>query len=57
VIHIAAQQITSFSKVITMDMAAGFNDSYLADDVHYNGAGAAFIANRYFDVLINVLQE
>lgn len=29
----------------------------LADEVHYNAAGAEFIATRYYDTLINVLVE
>ena len=37
-------------------MYTGFNDSLLADDVHYNEDGAKFIAERYFDVLVNILQ-
>lgn len=53
---IAQQQTTPTSKVLTVDMTDGFNDSFLADDVHYNTAGAKFIAERYFDVLEDVLQ-
>ncbi|MEO0525899.1 MAG: hypothetical protein AAFZ89_01665 [Bacteroidota bacterium] len=53
---LAQQQTTSTSNVLTVDMMTGFNDSFLADDVHYNLAGAAFIANRYYDVLINILE-
>ena len=29
-------------------MNTNFNESYLADDVHYNEAGAKFIADIYF---------
>ncbi|MEL6143702.1 MAG: SGNH/GDSL hydrolase family protein [Bacteroidota bacterium] len=55
---IAQQQTSNTSQVLTVDMtvAAGFNDSFLADDVHYNEAGAVFIANRYFEALAPVLQ-
>ncbi len=53
---IAQQQTTSTSNVLTVDMMTGFNDSFLADDVHYNTAGASFIANRYYDLLKNILQ-
>ena len=56
VLIIADEQSTSSSKVLTVDMATGFEDSFLADDVHYNEAGARFIANRYYDVLIEVMQ-
>jgi len=36
-------------------MYTGFNDSYLADVLHYNQSGAEFIANRYYDVLVDIL--
>ncbi len=57
VLIISANQTTTESQVIAVDMFTGFNDSYLADDVHYNQAGAAFIATRYYNVLENVLEE
>jgi hypothetical protein len=56
VLNIAAKQTTATSSVIAVDMFTGFNDGLLADDVHYNEAGAEFIANRYYNVLINVLE-
>lgn len=56
VISIAANQTTSNSRVIVVDMFTGFNDSLLADDVHYNESGARFIADRYFLTLQNILQ-
>ena len=55
VVTLAQQQSTSTSQVITVDMYTGFNDSYLADVLHYNQSGAEFIANRYYDVLIDIL--
>ncbi|MEL6191673.1 MAG: GDSL-type esterase/lipase family protein [Bacteroidota bacterium] len=57
VITIAANQTTETSKVVVVDMATGFTDALLADNVHYNEAGARFIANRYYDVLKNRLQQ
>ena len=54
---IATNQSTSTSQVIAIDMFTDFNDSLLADDVHYNEAGAEFIANRYYNVLENILEE
>lgn len=57
VLTIASNQSTSTSQVIAVDMFTGFNDSLLADDVHYNEAGAGFIANRYYNVLENILEE
>ena len=56
VINIAVNKTTTSSTVIAVDMFTGFNDNLLADDVHYNEAGAVFIANRYYNVLINVLE-
>jgi hypothetical protein len=56
VLNIAATQTTTSSQVIAIDMFTGFNDGLLADDVHYNQAGAEFIADKYYQVLINVLQ-
>ncbi|MEM8999861.1 MAG: GDSL-type esterase/lipase family protein [Bacteroidota bacterium] len=55
VVVIASQQSTPNSRVLTVDMVTGFNDSLLTDDVHYNETGAKFIAARYFDLLQNEL--
>ena len=52
---VAEEQTSTTSQVLTIDMSTGFNDSFLADDVHYNEAGAQFIANRYFETLQNIL--
>ncbi|MEO0573680.1 MAG: hypothetical protein AAF039_18415 [Bacteroidota bacterium] len=57
VVTIAESQTTTTSKVLTVDMATGFTDAMLADDVHYNENGAKFIANRYFELLRNILME
>ncbi len=56
VLSISTNQTTTESQVIAVDMFTEFNDSYLADEVHYNIAGAEFIANRYYNVLKNVLE-
>ena len=56
ILNIAESKKTSKSEVIAIDMFSGFNDSLLADDVHYNEDGAKFIAGRYFDLLVNVLE-
>jgi len=55
VLTIAENQTTTSSQVLAVDMFTGFDDRFLADDVHYNEAGAGFIATRYYDVLANVL--
>jgi len=57
VLTIADQQTTPTSQVIAVDMFTGFNDRLLADDVHYNEAGADFIATRYYHELINLLEQ
>ncbi len=57
IVTIANDQTTSTSKVLTVDMATGFMDSFLADPVHYNEVGAKFIADRYYDVLTDVLEQ
>lgn len=54
---ITDQQTTSTSRVISVDMFTGFTDAMLADEVHYNEAGADFIATRYYDVLVDVLEK
>jgi hypothetical protein len=56
VLDIAVQQTTGSSSVITVDMATGFTDSLFADPVHYNQAGAEFVANRYYAVLKDILK-
>ena len=57
VLNISTNQSTSTSQVIAVDMFTGFDDSLLADDVHYNESGAEFIANRYYNILMNILNE
>ncbi len=57
VVSIASEQTTPTSQILTVDMYTGFNDAFLADDVHYNEAGADFIADRYYAVLEAVLEE
>ncbi|MEM6722433.1 MAG: GDSL-type esterase/lipase family protein [Bacteroidota bacterium] len=57
IVSIATNQTTSTSSVITVDMATGFTDDLLADDVHYNQAGAEFIAARYYEALQTVLVQ
>ena len=57
VLNVATEQSTSTSRVIAVDMYTGFNDGLLADLVHYNEEGAEFIANRYYDVLQEILEK
>jgi hypothetical protein len=51
IISIADNLTTNTSKVIALDMNTNFNESYLADDVHYNETGAKFIADIYFGAI------
>ena len=53
---IAQDQTDENSLVIPVNMFEGFADRYLADDIHYNTKGAEFIAQRYYEVLENVLE-
>ncbi len=46
--ELAASLTTPESRVIVVNMREGFTDDLLADAVHYNEAGAAFVAERYF---------
>ena len=54
---LAATQSTEMSRVLTVNMFTDFEDAFLADDVHYNEAGARFIADRYFAVLEGILER
>ena len=47
IVTIADSLTNSSSKVIALDMNSNFNESFLADDVHYNPE-AKFIADIYF---------
>ncbi len=57
VLTIASDQTTTNSQVIAVDMFTGFNDTHLADEVHYNEKGAEFIATRYYSILVELLEE
>lgn len=57
ILTVAANKSTSMSQIIAIDMYSGFNDNMLADNVHYNQSGADFIAERYYIVLKETLEE
>lgn len=57
IVSIAAAQTTGTSSVVAIDMFSGFTDDLLADEVHYNEAGARFIASRYFTELGNTFES
>jgi len=56
VVTMASEYSTSTSELIVVDMYTDFTDEMLADEVHYNEAGAVFIADRYYDVLADALE-
>ena len=56
-LRFADEESTEDSEILTVDMLEAFNDDLLADEVHYNEAGAQFIANRYYDVLQTILKR
>lgn len=56
ILAIADEQTTNMSEVLAVDMFTGFTDDLLADPIHYNEAGADFIASRYYEKLIEILE-
>ena len=48
---------TETARVIVVDMAAGWSDDYMADEVHYNSAGAKVVADRYFEAIEMYVEE
>ena len=57
VLKIAKEQSTTSSQVITVDMGTDFSSDFLADPIHYNEKGAKFIAEKYFEILKDLLRE
>lgn len=53
---IAQAQTNDDSQVIPVNMFEGFEERYLADDIHYNDEGAEFIAQRYYEALQSILE-
>lgn len=49
--EVAGSLTTSTSKVVSVDMAAGWTNAWLADNVHYNAAGAKVVADRYYEAI------
>ena len=48
---------TPNSPLIAIDMADGWSDDYLADDVHYNMAGAKVVADRYYAAMDSAIEQ
>ena len=55
--RLCLEYTTARSLVEPIDMADGFKDEFLADDIHYNQKGAIFIADRYFQELTQYLKR
>lgn len=45
------EDLQSNSKIVVINMAQGWKDDYMADEVHYNQAGAEVVAQRYFQAI------
>ncbi len=54
--QLAINQTTINSNIVAVDMSYEWQDSYLADDVHYNSVGAEIVATRYSNVLKTIYQ-
>ena len=48
---------TPNSPLIAVDMADGWSDDYLIDDVHYNMAGAKLVADRYYAAMDAAIEQ
>ena len=46
-----AHQSDSLSPILLVDLFTGWNDGYLADEVHYNEGGSKVVAERYYTIL------
>lgn len=51
ILTVSQERSTEDSNVVAVDMAEGWTDILLIDDVHYNLYGAKIVANRYFDAI------
>jgi len=56
IIELASEKHSEDTPLLVVDMVTGWQDSYLIDEVHYTEEGAMWIAERYYDVLRDVLQ-
>lgn len=50
---LASSLSTSTSRVIAVDMRVNWSETFLADEVHYNKAGARHIAEKYFEAMVH----
>lgn len=55
---IASDQTSASSQVLAVDVATDFTNAYLVEDqVHYNEAGASFVADTHYAVLEDVFES
>lgn len=54
---IATEKSTPTSKIIAVDDYTGFSNDYFADNIHFNKAGANFIANKFYNELKTILKR
>jgi hypothetical protein len=45
------------AQIVIVNMAEGWSDNYMADQVHYNEAGAKVVADRYYQVIVENVQQ
>ena len=57
ILDVGLTQTTTNSKVVIVDMASTWSDAYMADEVHYNEAGSAEVAGRYFEAMKPLLDK
>lgn len=55
--QVAAEKSSANSPVVVIDMTTDWDDRFMADAVHYNEAGAARVAQHYYDALVPYLQR
>ena len=51
IMTVSTERTTEDSQVVAVDMATGWYDILLADDVHYNSLGAKVVADKYFSAI------
>ncbi len=54
---LAEKRTTKSAPIIVIDMFSGWSDAYLADEVHYNEAGAKRIAERYYQAITENIEK
>ncbi|GAA4274234.1 GDSL-type esterase/lipase family protein [Aquimarina gracilis] len=55
--NVGTQQTDATSRVIVVNMSTDWTDDYMADDVHYNEAGAKVVADRYYEAISQHIEK